>query len=96
MSQHQQRDREKAQLLRRIQQQRLDLSAGKKNWLNTTARYDRGWQSLMQWRKYWIVGSSLVALYGVRHPSRMIRWGRRVVGLWGTFRLVRKTFDHRP
>ncbi|MFC3394307.1 YqjK-like family protein [Brenneria rubrifaciens] len=91
----QQRNREKAQLLRTIQQQRLDLSARKSEWLASTARYDRYWQNLVQWRKYWIVGSSLIALYGARHPLRFIRWGRRAIGLWGTAKLLRKTFSHR-
>ncbi|RLM20572.1 cell division protein FtsH [Brenneria alni] len=92
---HQQRDREKTQLLRKIQQQRLDLSSGKKHWLESTASYDRYWQNLLQWRKYWVIGSGLIAIYGVRHPRRMILWGRRAVGLWGTFRLFRKTFSRR-
>ncbi|MEH0833975.1 YqjK-like family protein [Pectobacterium cacticida] len=95
MSQRQSREREKAQLLRHIQQQRLDLAAAKRHWLATTARYDRGWRNLMQWRKFWIVGSGLIVLYGVRHPRRMILWGRRLVGLWGAFRFVRKTFISR-
>ncbi|MEE3651256.1 MULTISPECIES: YqjK-like family protein [unclassified Brenneria] len=92
---HQPRDKEKMQLLRKIQQQRLDLSAGKKQWLESTATCDRYWQNLMQWRKYWVIGSGFIALYGIRHPSRMIRWGRRAIGLWGTVRLFRKTFSLR-
>ncbi|MCV9878806.1 YqjK-like family protein [Brenneria izbisi] len=87
----QQRDRKKAQLLRTIQQQRLDLCAGKNAWLDSTAKYDRYWHGLVQWRRYWIVGSGLIALYNVRHPSRLLRWGKRAVGLWGTVRLIRKT-----
>lgn len=92
---HPQRDKEKVQLLRKIQQQRLDLSANKKYLLGSTAPYDRYWHNLLQWRKYWIVGSGLIAVYGVRHPSRLIRWGRRAVGLWGTLRFFRKTFSSR-
>ncbi|MCL2898376.1 YqjK-like family protein [Brenneria tiliae] len=92
---HQPRDEEKTRLLRKIQQQRLDLSAAKKCWLESTAPYDRYWHNLLQWRKYWVFGSGLIALYGVRHPSRMIRWARRAVGLWGTVRLFRKTFSLR-
>ncbi|MCL2891823.1 YqjK-like family protein [Brenneria tiliae] len=92
---HQPRDEEKTRLLRKIQQQRLDLSAAKKHWLESTAPYDRYWHNLLQWRKYWVFGSGLIALYGVRHPSRMIRWARRAVGLWGTVRLFRKTFSLR-
>ncbi|ATA25439.1 cell division protein FtsH [Brenneria goodwinii] len=92
---HQQRDKEKIQLLRKIQQQRLDLSANKKSLLESTAPYDRYWHNLLQWRKYWVVGSGLIAIYGLRHPSKLILWGRRAVGLWGTFRFFRKTLSRR-
>ncbi|MFE8048176.1 YqjK-like family protein [Brenneria goodwinii] len=92
---HQQRDKEKIQLLRKIQQQRLDLSANKKSLLESTAPCDRYWHNLLQWRKYWVVGSGLIAIYGLRHPSKLILWGRRAVGLWGTFRFLRKTLSRR-
>ncbi|MEE3662285.1 YqjK-like family protein [Brenneria sp. g21c3] len=87
----QQRDKEKILLLRKIQQQRLDLSANKQYLLKSTAPIDRYWSNLMQWRKYWVVGTGLIAVYGIRHPSRLILWGRRAIGLWGTFRFLRKT-----
>jgi len=84
----------KAQLLRKIQQQRLDLSAEKRQWSIATARYDRGWNTLLSLRKYLITGSSLLALYNIRHPSRMVRWTKRALGLLGTFRLIRSTLRH--
>ncbi|MFW5401822.1 YqjK-like family protein [Yersinia sp. 2538 StPb PI] len=83
---------EKAALLHEIQQQRLDLANSTAHWLEVTAPYDRGWAQIVGMRKYLMIGSSLVALYGIRHPSKFIRWSRRAVGLWGTIRLFRNTF----
>ncbi|CQJ64139.1 inner membrane protein YqjK [Yersinia intermedia] len=83
---------EKAALLREIQQQRLDLAHSAAHWIEVTAPYDRGWAQIVGMRKYLMVGSSLVALYGIRHPSKLIRWSRRAVSIWGTIRLFRSTF----
>ncbi|XBS69358.1 YqjK-like family protein [Acerihabitans sp. KWT182] len=85
----------KTELLRRIHQQRLDLSAQKREWLYTTARYDRGWVRLVTLRKYLIAGSSLLALYNIRHPSRLIRWTKRAIGILGTLKLIRSTLQAR-
>ena len=41
----QERERQKALLLRLIQQQRLDLSASHRHWLEATAPIDRGWNA---------------------------------------------------
>ncbi|CNH00314.1 inner membrane protein YqjK [Yersinia thracica] len=83
---------EKAALLREIQQQRLDLANSAAHWIEVTAPYDRGWVKIVSMRKYLMVGSSLVALYGIRHPSKFIRWSRRAVSAWGTVQLFRNTF----
>ncbi len=40
MSSKVERERRKAQLLSQIQQQRLDLSASRREWLETTGAYD--------------------------------------------------------
>lgn len=83
---------EKAALLREIQQQRLDLANCAAHWIEVTAPYDRGWAQIVGMRKYLMIGSSLLALYGVRHPSKFIRWSRRAVSAWGTIQLFRRTF----
>jgi len=81
----------KAHLIRKIQQQRLDLASEKQQWLNATAGYDRSWNTLLNLRKYLIAGSSLLALYTIRHPSRLVRWTKRALGLLGTIKLIRST-----
>lgn len=83
----------KQQLIQQIHQQRLSLSAQKHQWLQATAGYDRGWVRLCQLRKYLLAASSLVALYNFRHPSRMIRWTKRALGIIGTFKLIRSTLQ---
>ncbi|MGB8665340.1 MAG: YqjK-like family protein [Serratia inhibens] len=83
----------KEKLIRQIQQQRLDLAENKTLWLEKTERIDRGWQTLFGQRKYLIVGSSVMALYGIRHPSKLILWSRRAFGAWSAIRLFKKTFS---
>ncbi len=85
------RDKRKALLLSRIQQQRLDLSAGKHDWLEATGAYDRGWHTLLSLRSYALVASSVMAIWTVRHPSFLMRWAKRGFGAWSAWRLLRNT-----
>lgn len=50
MSSKVERERRKAQLLSQIQQQRLDLSASRREWLETTGAYARRWNMLLSLR----------------------------------------------
>lgn len=85
------REKRKALLLSRIQQQRLDLSAGTRDWLEATSVYDRGWNMLVSLRSYALVASSVMAIWTVRHPSFLMRWARRGFGAWSAWRLIRNT-----
>ncbi|QCR37323.1 YqjK-like family protein [Nissabacter sp. SGAir0207] len=89
------REREKQRLLALIQQQRMDLTVGCEQWLEVTAPYDRGWIKLMGMKKYLAIGSSLMAVYTVRHPNKVVRLVRRGLGIWGTVKLVRNTLSPR-
>ncbi|EFH9303389.1 hypothetical protein GCZ86_12620 [Escherichia coli] len=51
MSSKVERERRKAQLLSQIQQQRLDLSATRREWLEATGAYDRRWNMLVRWAR---------------------------------------------
>ncbi|MFS2221219.1 YqjK-like family protein [Pantoea sp. B65] len=86
---HRDRQRRKAQLLGIVQQQRLDLSAARRDWLAATARYDHGWLTLVSLRRYLLLGSSAMAIWSARNPSFLMRWLRRGFGLWSTWRLIR-------
>ncbi|VFS60271.1 Uncharacterised protein [Kluyvera cryocrescens] len=68
MSPRQSRDERKAILLREIQQQRLDLIATRRDWLEATGVYDRGWSKLVSLRSWAIVASSAMAVVSLRHP----------------------------
>ena len=81
----QERERQKALLLRLIQQQRLDLSASHRHWLEATAPIDRGWNTLLNLRSWAMVGSGLVAIWSVRHPRFLMRWAKRSLGIWSTW-----------
>ena len=87
MSSKVERERRKAQLLSQIQQQRLDLSASRREWLEATGAYDRRWNMLLSLRSRALVGSSVMAIWTIRHPNMLVRWARRVLaygapGVW--------------
>ncbi len=83
------REKRKAILLGQIQQQRLDLSACRKEWQYATAPWDRGWNTLLSLRSWALVGSGVMAVWSVRHPNFLLRWARRGFGAWSTWRLAR-------
>ncbi|RPH29357.1 hypothetical protein EHN07_06850 [Buttiauxella warmboldiae] len=87
------RDKRKAFLLSQIQQQRLDLSASRRDWLEATGAYDRGWSTLLSLRSYALIASSVMAIWTVRHPSFLMRWARRGLGAWSAWRLIRSTIE---
>ena len=95
MSPRQEREQRKAFLLRQIQQQRLDLSASRRDWLNATQIYDRGWSRLVSLRSWAMVASSAMAVASLRHPRFLVRWARRGLGVWSTWRMV-KSLLHKP
>lgn len=82
MSSKVERERRKAQLLSQIQQQRLDLSATRREWLEATGAYDRRWNMLLSLRSPALVGSSVMAIWTIRHPNMLVRWARRGFGVW--------------
>jgi len=85
------RQKRKAYLLSQIQQQRLDLSASRRDWVEATHRFDRGWNTVLSLRSWALVGSSVMAIWSVRHPNMLIRWARRGFGAWSAWRLVKTT-----
>ncbi len=50
MSDKAERQKRKAYLLSQIQQQRLDLSASRRDWVEATHRFDRGWNTVLSLR----------------------------------------------
>ncbi len=92
------RQQRKAELLRIIQQQRLDLSAARRDWLEGTARYDRGWLAVVSARRWLLLGSSALAIWTTKSKRRsgfLVSWLRRGFGIWSTWRLIRKNLPQR-
>ncbi|HCC10869.1 MAG TPA: hypothetical protein DEQ39_08360, partial [Atlantibacter hermannii] len=44
------RELRKAMLITRVHQQRLDLSSSRREWLEATGSYDRGWNTVLSLR----------------------------------------------
>lgn len=91
MSSKVEREKRKALLLSQIQQQRLDLTATRRDWLEVTAAYDRGWNTLLNLRSWILVGSSIIAVRTIRHPNMLVRWAKRGFSVWSARRLVKAT-----
>ncbi|WP_404691873.1 YqjK-like family protein [Raoultella ornithinolytica] len=90
MNSKQQREQRKALLLRQIQQQRLDLIASRRDWLEATAPFDRGWLTLQHLRSWAVVSSGIMAVWSVRHPRFLLRWTKRGFGLWSAWRMAKR------
>jgi hypothetical protein len=91
MSSQSDRQKRKAILLSQIQQQRLDLTASRRDWEERMISYDRGWNTLLSLRSWALVGSSLLAIRTIRNPNRLVRWGKRGFAAWSAWRLVQTT-----
>ncbi|AOM42943.1 cell division protein FtsH [Xenorhabdus hominickii] len=81
----------KQQLLQEIQQQRQSLSACSQHWLEITQPYDKGWQTLLTFKPYAVIGSGIALLYALRHPTKFFRWSRRIISILGIVQTVRNT-----
>lgn len=88
------REQRKAALLSQIQQQRTTLSMASRDWLQVTAPYDRGWHTLVSLRRYIVVASSVLALWNVRRPGKIMRLAKRGFGLWSTWRVIRSSLNN--
>ncbi|RAU31880.1 hypothetical protein DBY66_009265 [Pantoea sp. RIT413] len=95
MSSRHEREARIHELLNTVQQQRLDLSAAGRDWLESTARYDRGWLTLVSCRRYLAIGSSALAIWSVRSPNRLLRLVKRGFGLWSTWRMIKSSMPGR-
>lgn len=87
------REQRKTALLNQIQQQRLSLSIAKHQWLETTAPYDKGWHALVSLRRYFVLVGSVLAIWNVRRPGKVMRLIKRGFSAWSTWRLVRTSLN---
>lgn len=82
------RKRRKQELMTRVQEQRLDVSACKRDWLKMTARYNNAWFTLMKYKPFLMLGGGIVSIKLLRRPKLFGRVVKRAIGLWSSWRLV--------
>jgi hypothetical protein len=83
----------KSRLISDIEQQRIQLSASKKEWLQATAPYDRAWQTLMTFRPIVIAATGLISIFTLKHPNRFISLSKKAIATWGLIRTLRNSLN---
>ncbi|SUB83665.1 Uncharacterised protein [Pragia fontium] len=87
------RELKKALLVDKITRQRTELAQQRDAWLEYTADIDRGWLTLFKYRKVAAISVGVVAVVSLRHPKKLMVWGRRAFGIWTTVNLVRQNLS---
>ncbi|MBB3321855.1 MULTISPECIES: YqjK-like family protein [Atlantibacter] len=85
------RELRKAMLITQVHQQRLDLASSRRDWLEATGSYDRGWHTLLGLRSWLLVGSSIGAIWTIKNPNFLLRWGKRGFAAWSAWKLLKNT-----
>jgi len=85
------RELRKAMLITHVHQQRLDLSSSRREWLEATGSYDRGWNTVLSLRSWLLVGSSIGAIWTIKNPNFLLRWGKRGFAAWSAWNLLKNT-----
>lgn len=93
MSKRTARELEKRLLLHKIAQQRSELSANRQAFIQHTTTIDNGYLTLVKYRKLTIVGVGIIAIYAMRHPHKLMLWGRRSLGIWSTLSFVKNNLN---
>ncbi|WP_181869978.1 YqjK family protein [Halomonas sp. DQ26W] len=68
----------KAVLLATIEQQRIDILVESSRWREASRPFDVGWRSLMRLRGVMLAAGGVLMLKGARHPSSLVRAGKRI------------------
>ena len=72
-------------------QQGLPLGSTRRDWLVATGSYDRGWHTLLGLRSWLLVGSSIGAIWTIKNPNFLLRWGKRGFAAWSAWKLLKNT-----
>lgn len=78
----------KQQLIRKIEQQRIDLSVSSRDWLHATAPYDRAWQTVIALKPLFIAATGLISIYTIKRPRRIFSLGRKAIATWSLVRTL--------
>lgn len=84
------REDKKQQLLSLITQQRVELDSCCLQWIVATSGYDHAWFKIVSLRRYLAVGGGVLALWTLRRPKKLLRFAKRGLGIWSSWRMVRK------
>ncbi|PMR77643.1 YqjK family protein [Billgrantia endophytica] len=71
------RTERKATLLTTIEQQRIDILVEANRWKEASRPLDDGWRHLMRYKAPLLAIGGLLLLRSARHPSSLIRMGKR-------------------
>lgn len=83
----------KQMLIKRIEQQRSDLTASSKDWLQTTERYDRTWKFFITFRPLFIAATGILSIYSLKKPQKLLRLGKKALTIWSLARTVQSTLN---
>lgn len=84
------RELRKAMLITQVHQQRLDSGRADATGLRrpalTIALY-----TLLGLRSWLLVGSSIGAIWTIKNPNFLLRWGKRGFAAWSAWKLLKNT-----
>lgn len=72
------RAQRKAELVATIEQQRIDILVAAERWQHASVSLDAGWQRLKRYRGLVYLAGGALLVSGARHPSSLIRMGKRL------------------
>lgn len=84
--------KEKIQLLEKIKQERLELAGIVTPWFATLDHDGSTWRKFISMRYYLMTGAILLAVYGIRHPSKIMKWSKQGLWAWGTVKSAQSIF----
>lgn len=83
----------KQRLIKKIERQRQALAETSTDWLNTTAPYDRAWQTVMAFRPFVIAATGLLSIYSLRKPRKILLLGQKAITIWGVVRSIQSAIQ---
>ncbi|MEX9966985.1 YqjK-like family protein [Providencia stuartii] len=80
--------KKKQRLIKQIEQQRSELSAASKDWLQMTEPYDCSWQIFVTFRPIFVAAAGLISLYTIKRPQRIFSLGKKAIAAWSLVRTL--------
>ncbi|MBP6122506.1 MULTISPECIES: YqjK-like family protein [Providencia] len=87
-SKHQLLIARKQRLVSQIEQQRIDLSAASRDWLQATSTFDKAWQTVVTFKPIFIAATGLISIYTLKSPKRIFSLGKKALATWSLVRTL--------